>query len=108
MDSAALTVYWGPLCKRPKVQDVHFPDLRHTFATRLQNFGAGLEVRLALLGHKVRGPGNELRQQVWLRLLKAYPAGNSLRPVSINLFSIIYRRSLATSAGSTSSPMSSQ
>ena len=55
----ALTVYFGRLCKRAKVQDLHFHDLRHTFATRLQNLGVSLEIRSALLGHKVRGAGSE-------------------------------------------------
>ena len=55
----ALTVYFGRLCKRAKVQDLHFHDLRHTFATRLQNLGVSLEIRSALLGHKVRGSGSE-------------------------------------------------
>jgi hypothetical protein len=55
----ALTVYFGRLCKRAKVQDLHFHDLRHTFATRLQNLGVSIEIRSALLGHKVRGSGTE-------------------------------------------------
>ena len=54
-----LTVYFGRLCKRAKIQDLHFHDLRHTFATRLQNLGVSLEIRSALLGHKVRGSGIE-------------------------------------------------
>jgi len=56
---AALTVYWGRLCKRAKIQDLRFHDLRHSFTTRLQNLGIGLEVRSALLGHKVRGLGSD-------------------------------------------------
>ena len=55
----ALTVYFGRLCKRAKVQDLHFHDLRHTFATRLQNLGISIEIRSALLGHKVRGSGSD-------------------------------------------------
>jgi integrase len=57
--SESLTVYFGRLCKRAKVHDLHFHDLRHTFATRLQNLGVSLEIRSALLGHKVRGSGTE-------------------------------------------------
>lgn len=56
---ASLAVYWGRLCKRAHVHDLHFHDLRHTFATRLQNAGVGLEVRSALLGHTVRGIGGD-------------------------------------------------
>jgi integrase-like protein len=55
---AALT-YWGRLCKRAKIQDLRFHDLRHSIATRLQNLGIGLEIRSALLGHKVRGLGGD-------------------------------------------------
>jgi integrase len=51
----ALGVFWSRLCTRVKVQDLHFHDLRHTFATRLQNLGVGLEVRAQLLGHRLRG-----------------------------------------------------
>jgi len=36
-----------------------FHDLRHTFATWLQNLGVPLEVRAALLGHRLRGIGND-------------------------------------------------
>jgi len=55
----ALTVAWGRLCKRAKVQDLHFHDLRHTFATRLQNLGVPLEIRSALLGHRLRGTAGD-------------------------------------------------
>ena len=59
--SDALNKAWSRLCKRGKVQDLHFHDLRHTFATRLQNLGVPLEVRSALLGHRLRSDslGNE-------------------------------------------------
>jgi integrase len=56
---ASLTVYWGRLCTRAKVQDLHFHDLRHTFTTGLQNLGVPLEVRAALLGHTIRGMGTD-------------------------------------------------
>ena len=52
--SDALNKAWSRLCKRGKVHDLHFHDLRHTFATRLQNLGVPLEVRSALLGHRLR------------------------------------------------------
>ena len=38
-----------------KIQDLHFHDLRHTFATRLQGLGVDYEVRQALLGHRMPG-----------------------------------------------------
>ena len=59
--SDALNKAWSRLCKRGKVQDLHFHDLRHAFATRLQNLGVPLEVRSALLGHRLRSDslGNE-------------------------------------------------
>ncbi len=59
-NGASLGVYWGRICRRAKVQDLHFHDLRHTFATRLQNLGISLEVRAALLGHRIRGLGGDL------------------------------------------------
>ena len=52
--SDALNKAWSRLCKRGKIHDLHFHDLRHTFATRLQNLGVPLEVRSALLGHRLR------------------------------------------------------
>ena len=42
-----------------KVVDLHFHDLRHTFTTWLQNLGVPLEVRAALLGHRLRGVGQD-------------------------------------------------
>jgi integrase len=40
---------------RGGIQGLHFHDLRHTFATRLQWLGVDYEVRQALLGHKMPG-----------------------------------------------------
>ena len=37
------------------IQDVHFHDLRHTFATRLRRLGVDYEVRQALLVHEMPG-----------------------------------------------------
>jgi len=39
--------------------DLHFHDLRHTFATWLQNLGVPLEVRATLLGYRLRGSGTD-------------------------------------------------
>jgi integrase len=52
---AAFSVFWKRLVVEVKVVDLHFHDLRHTFATWLQNLGVPLEVRAALLGHRLRG-----------------------------------------------------
>ena len=46
---------WAKACRDAKVSDLHFHDLRHTFATRLQRLGVDYEVRQALLGHKMPG-----------------------------------------------------
>jgi integrase len=35
--------------------ELHFHDLRHTFATRLQRLGVDYEIRQTLLGHKMPG-----------------------------------------------------
>ncbi len=37
--------------KRAKIDDFHFHDLRHDFATRVRRGGSGLDVVAALLGH---------------------------------------------------------
>ena len=46
---------WTKACRDAQVADLHFHDLRHTFATRLQRLGVDYEVRQALLGHKMPG-----------------------------------------------------
>ena len=51
----AFKKYWARICGLAKIQDLHFHDLRHTFATRLQGLGADYEVRQALLGHRMPG-----------------------------------------------------
>ena len=56
---AAFSVFWKRLVVDAKVVDLHFHDLRHTFATWLQNLGVPLEVRAALLGHRLRGMGQD-------------------------------------------------
>ena len=56
---AAFSVFWKRLVVEAKVVDLHFHDLRHTFATWLQNLGVPLEVRAALLGHRLRGMGQD-------------------------------------------------
>ena len=56
---AAFSIFWKRLVVEAKVVDLHFHDLRHTFATWLQNLGVPLEVRAALLGHRLRGMGHD-------------------------------------------------
>jgi len=56
---AAFSIFWKRLVTEAKVVDLHFHDLRHTFATWLQNLGVPLEVRAALLGHRLRGFGQD-------------------------------------------------
>ena len=61
---------WVHLMTRTGIDDLTMHDFRHSFATALQNLGVDLEVRQALLGHKVQsqtmayshgGPGWEKR-----------------------------------------------
>ena len=56
-NAAAFSVFWRRLSREAKVTNLHFHDLRHTFATWLQNLGVPLEVRATLLGHRLRGTG---------------------------------------------------
>ncbi len=83
---------WDSGCERARVTDLHFHDIRHTFATRLQRIGVDYEVRQDLLGHKMPGAtadyshgGREwdakLREAV-TRLGRAYPM----------VYEMVYRR----------------
>jgi integrase len=47
--------YWASVLRRARVVDLHFHDLRHTYATWLQDLGADYEVRQTLLGHRMPG-----------------------------------------------------
>jgi hypothetical protein len=51
----AFKKYWARVCGLAKIQDLHFHDLWHTFATRLQGLGVDYEIRQALLGHRMPG-----------------------------------------------------
>jgi integrase len=51
----AFNKYWESVCTRAKMVELHFHDLRHTFATRLQRLGVDYEIRQTLLGHKMPG-----------------------------------------------------
>jgi len=46
---------WDRMKQSAKIEDLHFHDLRHTFATRLQDLDVPYEVRQILLGHRVKG-----------------------------------------------------
>ena len=54
-DVRAFKRYWARACSLAKIQDLHFHDLRHTFATRLQGLGVDYEVRQSLPGHRMPG-----------------------------------------------------
>jgi Phage integrase family len=56
----AFGTFWRRLTIEAKVQGLHFHDLRHSFSTWLQNLGVPLEVRAALLGHRLRSTGNDV------------------------------------------------
>ena len=43
---------WTALCKRAKIQDVRFHDLRHTFTTRMLEAGVDIRSIMAITGHK--------------------------------------------------------
>ena len=58
-NAAAFSSFWQRLSREAKVTDLHFHDLRHTFATWLQNLGVPLEVRATLLGHRLRCSGTD-------------------------------------------------
>jgi len=55
----AFGTFWRRLTLEAKVHDLHFHDLRHTFTTWLQNLGVPLEVRAALLGHRLVSAGSD-------------------------------------------------
>jgi hypothetical protein len=83
-NARAFKKYWDAVCKRAKVQDLHFHDLRHTFTTWLQGLGVDYEVRQALLGHRMPGmtatyshggpQWNQKLREAVTRLAKAYPS----------------------------------
>ena len=54
-DIRAFKKYWDKTCERAGIHDLHFHDLRHTFATRLQRLGVDYELRQALVGQKMPG-----------------------------------------------------
>ncbi len=55
---------WDTTCKRAGVHDLHFHDLRHTFATWLMQAGVDYVIVEKLLGHRLPGTG-ELYVHDW-------------------------------------------
>jgi len=54
-DVRAFKKYRARVCGLAKIQDLHFHDLRHTFATRLQGLGVDYEAQQVLLEHRMPG-----------------------------------------------------
>lgn len=46
--------FWGPLCKRAKIENLRFHDLRHDFASRWIRNGGSEQALSRVLGHKTR------------------------------------------------------
>jgi len=46
--------FWGPLCRRAKIEDLRFHDLRHDFASRWMRAGRNEKALSTILGHKTR------------------------------------------------------
>jgi len=65
--------YWASVLRRAELVDLHFHDLRHTFATWLQDLGVDYETRQALLGHRMPGMTASYSHggQGWNRKLRA-------------------------------------
>lgn len=53
--SEAFGTAWRYGCKRVGIDDLRFHDIRHTFATWLQELGVGYEERMYLMGHSMGG-----------------------------------------------------
>jgi len=54
-DANSFKHLWLRMVKAASLTDLHFHDLRHTFATWLQDLDVSYEVRQILLGHRVKG-----------------------------------------------------
>ncbi len=54
-DANSFKHLWLRMLELVKIKDLHFHDLRHTFATWLQDLDVPYEVRQILLGHRVQG-----------------------------------------------------
>ena len=46
-----IKTFWREMCKRAKLEGVHFHDLRHTFATRVLHMGVDETSLMAITGH---------------------------------------------------------
>jgi len=54
-DANSFKHVWLRMLELAKITDLHFHDLRHTFATWLQDLDVSYEIRQILLGHRVKG-----------------------------------------------------
>ncbi len=54
-DRSSVTSAWRRAIQKTSIHDLKFHDLRHSFVTRLQNFGVDYEVRQWLADHKMKG-----------------------------------------------------
>jgi len=54
-DANSFKHLWLRMLELAKITDLHFHDLRHTFATWLQDLDVPYEIRQILLGHRVKG-----------------------------------------------------
>ena len=70
---AAFSFFWKRLVTEAKVVDLNFHDLRHTFATWLQNLGRSTGSPSYIAGHRQRGVGND--QLGGESMTAAYPHG---------------------------------
>ena len=74
---------WDSTCERAGVHDLHFHDLRHTFATWLMQAGVDYVVIEKLLGHRLPGAG-DLYLHHWDGRLRH--AANRLETFTIRTF----------------------
>ncbi|GJL52910.1 MAG: hypothetical protein NPIRA02_00420 [Nitrospirales bacterium] len=91
---------WEATCRRAKVVDLHFHDLRHTFTTWLQRLDVSYEIRQALLGHKMPGLTAEYSHggKEWQQKLRQAVTKLAASPFLANdlVDSLVYERPIKT------------